>query len=376
MVSSRRKSVHYGFTLIELLVVIAIISVLIALLLPAVQSAREAARRAQCTNNMKQIALAALNYESANGSLPMGLIWNQDANFSWTCSYLAFAYSSFHLILPFMEQQNIYNAFNFLIPAGGDPASGITYVGNTNPEQIQYTANYATINSYICPSDFPQLSKVSGTGNIYSQGSYAGVAGTYDIWHWYCGCPPTPGPGSCAGSNVWPISDGAFFANRPVRLQMVTDGTSNTMAYGETSRFANDPDTIFSEWSRCLWFGSAAANSTRIAGVASTVPALNAPFLLGDATIFGGAATVTPTGDFNAWLYIQNGFDWRTAGQFGFRSQHPGGGNFSFLDGSVHFIKQTISLGSPNWTPPNTSNGVYRQLSTRAGGEVISSDQY
>jgi prepilin-type N-terminal cleavage/methylation domain-containing protein/prepilin-type processing-associated H-X9-DG protein len=365
-----RRCAPRGFTLIELLVVIAIIAVLIALLLPAVQAAREAARRAQCVNNLKQITLAAVNYESAYGTLPIGVILNQDANYSWSCAYTAYGFPSFALILPQMEQQPIYNSFNFLVYMGGDAASGTTFIAGLNPEAIQRTGNYSVVASYICPSDF-QASKVSQTGNTCSQTSYAGSAGTFDIWHWYCGCPPGVGGLSCQGS-VQIAGDGVFYGNVPVRLQGITDGTSNTMAFGETSRFINDPDTIFQTWSRCLWFWSLAPNSTRITATASTVVRLNAPFFPGDYSL---SVNLSPTNEVNAWLFVQNGADWRAVGQFGFRSQHPGGANFSFCDGSVKFIKQTIDMGNPNYTPP-INIGVYRQLSTRKGGEVISADAY
>jgi prepilin-type processing-associated H-X9-DG protein len=340
---------------------------LIALLLPAVQSAREAARRASCVNNMKQMALAVHNYESASGSFPMGLIMNQDANFAWSCSgSTSFGWSSFALILPQMEQSSIYNAFNFLVPMGGAGA----YFG-VNPLATNSTGNLSVVNSYICPSDFPQPSKISGSGNYYSQTSYAGSAGTFDIWHWFCGCPPGVGGLSCQGS-VQIASDGVLYANVPVRLQGITDGTSNTMLYGEMARFKNDPDPIFQTWSRCLWFGSSSPGATRITGNASTVPRMNAPFLLADG---GYGPSLAPTGETNGWLYLQNGFDARTYGQFGFRSQHPGGANFAFCDGSVKFLKETIDMGNPNFTPP-INIGVYRQLSTRKGGEVVSSDTY
>ncbi len=94
--------------------------------------------------------------------------------------------------------------------------------------------------------------------------------------------------------------------------------------------------------------------------------------LIGDG---GFSPSLSPTGETNGWLFLQSGFDTRTLGQFGFRSQHPGGANFSFCDGSVKFLKQTIDMGNPNYTPP-INIGVYRQLSTRKGGEVISADQY
>ncbi len=361
-----RKSLRVGFTLIELLVVIAIIAVLIALLLPAVQAAREAARRAQCTNNLKQIALAVANYESSNGTFPIGLVMNPDFQYSVSCGYVnAYGWSFFALILPFAEEGNLFNALNFNMPPGSTSFNG------ANPEAVQSTVWFATFNSYLCPTDLPQQSKTSASGNNYSQSSYAGSAGTFDIWHWYCGCPPGVGGQSCQGSTQI-AGDGVFYGNVPVKLAGITDGTSNTFLAGETSRFVNDPDLVFQEWSRCLWFASAAPGSTRISGTASTIPYLNAAFYPGDENLSLG---VSPTGEVNAWLYLQVGSDWRPAGQFGFRSLHPGGANFAFCDGSVHFIKQTIDMGNPNYTPP-LNIGTYRKLSTRNGGEVLSADSY
>jgi prepilin-type N-terminal cleavage/methylation domain-containing protein/prepilin-type processing-associated H-X9-DG protein len=371
---SLRRSAPRGFTLIELLVVIAIIAVLIALLLPAVQSAREAARRASCVNNLKQITLAIHNYESGNGTFPIGGIQNGSyAPFlggGGGCPGSGFTFSFFALILGNMELQPQYNSINFNVPAGGHNFLGV------DAGAINRTGMISQINSYVCPSDFPQTPyAISVSTNGYSQSSYAGMAGTYDIWHWYCGCPPAPPfGGSCPDANtVQIVSDGVFFSNRSTRLQQITDGTSNTIAVGETSRYINDPDQIFNSWSRAAWFGSSAPGSSRPEAMASSVPRINAPFLVGDVADFSGS--LAPTGDVNGWLYLANGFDWRTAGQFGFHSQHPGGANFSFCDGSVRFLKQTIDMGSPNYTPP-INYGVYRQLSTIKGGEVISADAY
>ena len=369
--SCRRGRGLRGFTLIELLVVIAIIAVLIALLLPAVQSAREAARRAQCTNNLKQIGLGIANYESANGSFPIGTMQNQDGNYSYTCSWAGFGFSLFAAILPFTEQQQVYNAINFSYPPGGHAAQGFPCTIQ-DCGWVNNTAMINKIKTYICPDDSDQTPfAVNISSNGYSQSSYAGSAGTFDIWHWYCGCPPGVGGQSCQGS-VQIAGDGVFFGNVAVKLQGITDGTSNTISVGETSRFKNDPDAIFNSWSRALWFGSAAPNSTRPEGLASTVPAINAPFQVGDA---GLSQSLNPTGETNGWLFIQTGYDARTLGQFGFHSLHPGGANFVFCDGSVRFLKETISMGSPNYTPP-INIGIYRQLSTRKGGEVISSDAY
>jgi prepilin-type N-terminal cleavage/methylation domain-containing protein/prepilin-type processing-associated H-X9-DG protein len=362
-----------GFTLIELLVVMAIIAVLIALLLPAVQSAREAARRSSCVNNLKQITLAILNYESSNGSFPIGSIVSEDAYYSVTCKLPNFGYSLFALLLPNMEQTPIYNSINFFFPPGGSPFLG------QDAGAINNTGMISRVNSYVCPTDFVQTPfPMSITTNGYSQTSYAGSAGTFDIWHWICGCPPGIGGFSCQGS-TWIAGDGVFFNNVSIRLQHITDGTSNTMAVGETSKYENDLDTEFNSWSRALWFGSQNPGSTRSEGLASTVPALNSPFYFGDFS--GGASgpkytnSLAPTDEANGWLWLQNGFDCRRLGQFGFHSLHPGGANFSFCDGSVKFLKQSIDMGNPNFAPP-INIGVYRQLSTRKGGEVISSDTY
>ncbi len=368
---SLRRSAPRGFTLIELLVVIAIIAVLIALLLPAVQSAREAARRASCVNNMKQIGLAIHNYESGNGSFPIGLLMSEDAYFPNLCGisgipvYDQYGYSFFALMLPNMEQQTVYNSINFFFPPGGH-----SWLGQ-DAGAVNNTGMITQINSFICPSDFPQTpyAKTVST-NGYSQTSYGGSAGTFDIWHYYCGCPPGVGGLSCQGSAMI-AGDGVFYGNVPVRLQSITDGTSNTMAAGETSRFLNDPDQIFETWSRCLWFSSAAANTTRITGTASTAPRMNGK-LYPDLTL---SPSTSPTGETNSWLFLQSGSDWRLGSTFGFRSNHPGGANFLFCDGSVKFLKQTIDMGNPSYTVP-INIGVYRQLSTRKGGEVISADAY
>jgi len=374
-VTLRHRSRRRAFTLIELLVVIAIIAVLIALLLPAVQAAREAARRAQCVNNLKQLGLAILNYESQNGSLPMGGITYKESPVN--CAIANRMVSVFDLVLAQMEQQTSWNAINFLLPVYGTAENGV------NGGAANFTGCVNRVNSFICPSDGVQqpISLASGALAGYSQTSYAGSYGTFDIFHWYCGCPPGPPfGGSCPSANDVEIkSDGAFMKDYLVTLQQITDGTSNTIFMGEASRYNNDQDSVMQFGSVVGWWGSSWAStagaSSRPTVLMSTVPRINAPFAPGDQTLYPGQISVT--GDVNSWLFVASP-DYRQLGQFGFRSFHPGGANFLMGDGSCHFLKQTIDMGSPNYNanPSLNSIGVYRRLSTISGGEIISSDAY
>jgi prepilin-type N-terminal cleavage/methylation domain-containing protein/prepilin-type processing-associated H-X9-DG protein len=360
--SPRRFSAG-GFTLIELLVVIAIIAVLIALLLPAVQSAREAARRAQCVNNMKQLGLGLANYESSNGAFASGAITYQDV--PQDCTQAIRGYSVFQLIMPYMEQTNIYNSINHSIPMGGTPV----------PVQ-QMTGALTKVLSFLCPDDPLAPAQISASGNFYSQCSYAACAGNRDIWDWYCGCPWGAQSAAC-GNGPDIIPDGIFGGNSATRMAAITDGTSNTISMGEFSRFVNDPDNVMNSWTRGQPFLSdinATSPTTTIAQcMAGTAPKINAPFYLANQSTFTGAWQWV-VGDTSDWLYWSTP-DVRQLGQFGFRSFHPGGANFLFADGSVHFLKQTIDMGAPTFGVVNNT-GVYRRLGTKAGGETISSDGY
>jgi prepilin-type N-terminal cleavage/methylation domain-containing protein/prepilin-type processing-associated H-X9-DG protein len=356
-----------GFTLIELLVVIAIIAVLIALLLPAVQAAREAARRTQCTNNLKQIGLALHNYESAQGSFPPGAISYQEVPLN--CGTPRRAHSFLTMCLDLMEQQPIYNAVNFSYAAGGAQPP-FDHAGAVN-----HTALASQIKTFVCPSDFLQTPyDLSVSLNGYSQSSYAGMAGTRDIWRWYCGCPVNFVGGSCAGSaEIQP--DGILGYNWTTKISRVVDGLSNTIFVGEFARYNNDPDQIFNTWSRSLWFGSNYdANTSRPQGLASSVPRINAPFQPDDIANF--PATLGPDNDTDGWLYVSSP-DYRQLGQIGLHSQHPGGPNFLFGDGSVRFLKESIDIGSTAYNPVTARNvGVYRKLSTVGGGEMLGGDAY
>ena len=212
-----------GFTLIELLVVIAIIAVLIALLLPAVQSAREAARRIQCTNNIKQIGLAMHNYHTANNTFPQGVA----ASFN-TVNPGCIAWSGWSaqaLMLSYMEQGTIYNACNFML----DPFS------TSLSPLVNGTAVYTKIAGFLCPSDG---NAGSAAGNAAL--TQANQADTTLINNYYASVGTTTyvdnlvvngsTPQTCGTS---PGSTGVFWYSVSYGIHSITDGTSNTVAFSE-----------------------------------------------------------------------------------------------------------------------------------------------
>jgi prepilin-type N-terminal cleavage/methylation domain-containing protein/prepilin-type processing-associated H-X9-DG protein len=343
-----RSSRHFrGFTLIELLVVIAIIGVLIALLLPAVQAAREAARRAQCTNNLKQIGLAVYNYESATGSYPMGNLTRSAAE-SPTCTGTYYGHTCMSYILPYLEGSNQYNAVNF-----SRPYNSVS----------QVTAYSIKVNSYVCPSD-AGVAKLPPNFIPTTQTSYAPVRGIRENIRWTIA--PADGSNRCGAND----SEGIFGANISYAVADVTDGTSNTMMFGEASRFRQEGgDSHFNFWNVAgSWVGpnwNAATpdwpGDVRVTGGAFVVPKLNSPPVTN-----GGPScqdNVAAPHSLN-WSIPDANPPCIALGQWGFRSMHPGGANFLFTDGSVKFVKDSVNYL------------VYRSLGTRGRGEVISADAY
>ena len=336
-----------GFTLIELLVVIAIIGVLIALLLPAVQAAREAARRAQCTNNLKQMALASHNYHDQVGAFPPGGINGGDNAHSRPNGYNGWwsgPWWSLHMmILPQMEQGPLYDAINF------DWC-------NTCDQNV--TIYKSVVNSYYCPSDAAFGRQVSdlrwvtiegpgGLGAAYEGGATSYVYNAGDTktgnpawdryssdpgFNWGCAGTFTGVFGECSDGEVVSLAD-------------VRDGSSNTIALGENSTEYNgamlwvNPDG--------LW--------------ATTIIPLNYRTHLKDGQVDIDGSTCNL--DCLNTIACPHCYRNQTY-NFGYKSFHPGGANFAFADGSVRFIKQSI-------TPR-----AYNALATRALGEVVSADSY
>jgi prepilin-type N-terminal cleavage/methylation domain-containing protein/prepilin-type processing-associated H-X9-DG protein len=343
--SSRRfrQPIRDGFTLIEVLVVLTVIGLLVALLLPAVQAAREAARRMQCTNNLKQIALAALNYSDVWGTLPPGGYLQSIAAGSGLFAPDGSAYESgslFISLLSFLDQKPVYNAMNFDVNIF---------------TAINATISATGLNTLWCPSD-PVISnpRTLPDGNFWDPGpftmyytSYAGNRGT-----WVHPVSPVKGNenGPCISFDALPLAS-------------ITDGLSQTIAFGEHSQSILSPDDQLG-WH---WWTSGTSDTLFV-----TLYPMNPRRVMADAS---------------DWPWGASPFIVAAS------SQHPGGCNIAFMDGSVRFLKETIDCwridpatgmplgitidaGQQVRVAPGTRFAVYQALSTRNGGEVIDSGSY
>ena len=338
-----------GFTLIELLVVIAIIAVLIALLLPAVQAAREAARRIQCTNNLKQIALATHNYHDSLGSFPPGA---KQANYgTW-----------YHFIMPFVESANLHNAFNFN-GANSGPGLALRYTSAFNS-----TVTFARVAAFQCPSDeavfTPQVG-IPGPGVISA--NYACNYGNTNTGAFQTnipsGCDPATNPACVVWSGapfVW-MPAGSFSIPTPTkpigRIESITDGSSNTLLYAEMIQCKpkdplGSPSVI--DWRGQVQHGYASGftaydpPNTPNPDVFVTANVCSAGFSNNPPCVaMSSAAQYTGHND-----------------HYAARSRHPGGVNAALADGSVRFFKNSIAVN------------IWRALSTTQGGEVVGSDAY
>jgi prepilin-type N-terminal cleavage/methylation domain-containing protein/prepilin-type processing-associated H-X9-DG protein len=313
-----------GFTLIELLVVIAVISVLIALLLPAVQAAREAARRAQCVNNLKQIGIAVHNYVGSRNALPGADMVYNSAN--------ATELSALSQVLPFLEQSNVYNSIN----------CDFSYQDPTNS-----SAMMTVINGFICPSDLPDPIPSLG-----GQTNYMANMGSGIVWQ-----------ANVGGNAGLPAPNGVFYGDSATTFAAITDGLSNTTFFSE--RVLADGNNAIVSPIADVFFSPGFPTTPDDA--MQQCQAVNIYDLNNQFPLFMGAP----------WLNGQHIFlhvtppNTRSCGFFvalravmPASSRHPGGVNVLLGDGSVKFVKDSVNLQT------------WRGLGTRSGGEVISSDSF
>jgi len=329
-----------AFSLIELLVVITIIGILISLLLPAVQSAREAARRAQCSNNLKQLGLALHNYISANGYLPnSGNAMSND-------------YSPLARLLAYSEQENLQNLIDFRVSMGHTAQADL-------PVELRPAAK-TVVPVFLCPSDTEK--PIHDVTMVSEAVPYAGSNFAMN-----------GGSGMDGKTAISGATDGICYCTAKLRLDDVRDGTTQTLAFTETLIGPNDtpplqptPDVQVYRaqlGSASLLLG--AATTAEAGGLASLLPSVKswdgtrAVYWLrgyppGGPVLIGRFTPNSPIPD----LVAQSG---RLCAA---RSYHPGGVNACFCDGSVQFIGNAID------------RTTWHALWTRAGGELISGNAY
>ena len=343
----RRRLSRHGFTLIELLVVIAIIAVLIALLLPAVQQAREAARRTQCRNNLKQLGLALHNYQDVNSVFPMGLSDSVWGNTEITGDGWAWGVA----LLPYIDQANLFNQFNFTTNPYVCVTCGAIPTGN----QALVAKPQA---AFTCPSDVrpaaaPNNAGSAATGkgsNSTALSSYMGSAGPFD------GTP-------CVANGTVPVAEvrniGLFRVNSALSFRDITDGSSNVFAIGEVRYIPNGLDAT-----------NAAYGSDR-------------QYIYGHVTTGGGPKCdnngVNNNGMHNHVRWTRHKLNGPLTNaatlERAFHSNHVGGAHFLMGDGSVKFVSENIDHTDTNFvaSPSNLYGpyGTYQRLSGINDGQIL-----
>jgi prepilin-type N-terminal cleavage/methylation domain-containing protein len=346
MTTSHRITRPRGFTLIELLVVIAIIAVLIALLLPAVQQAREAARRTQCRNNLKQIGLAMHNYMSTHTVLPFG----KGASYSGVPVYAR--WSQHAMILPYIEQAPLYNTIDFNYPPETPGMGGVVAFmpAFTNAARNNAAASRTAIPGFMCPSD------PSPSDPWQAQNNYVGNQGG-----WLCDRGDNPG----AASDISPseVQTGVFYWLSRCSAASFTDGMSQTMMFSEKIRGQGSPDpksdlfvipaqtTLASTYSTCQTINPATATPLTSKWGYSWVMGENC------CTQYNHVATPNSNSCGGTGF---TGSMTNMAMQVSANSRHTGGVHAMMGDGATRFVSDNIDLN------------VWRALGTRAGGEAVS----
>lgn len=312
---SRKK--RHGFTLIELLVVIAIIAILIALLLPAVQQAREAARRSTCKNNMKQIGLALHNYHDSHRVFPFATVCG--VNVSAATGQNTARQSWFHMILPYVDQAPLYDKLKAGFEAG------------TVSDFASHPQRSVKVPVFMCPSD-PNSGKIGS------------LKDTFYSNYLLCSGSTTQG-----ADGTFPRLNGLFFNISRIKIRDVTDGTSNTIAAGEINLV---PDVAGAgPTADCLTIGDLRGRiwGTKYVG-GGTFTTLQGPnSAVPDTVTYGYSREYAP---------ISNSCSSGDNAVYA-RSRHVGGAHFLLADGAVRFISE------------NVDTATFRNLGTRAGGEVI-----
>jgi len=330
----RRSSRRRGFTLIELLVVIAIIGVLVALLLPAVQMAREAARRSQCSNNLKQYGLAIHNYHDAIGSIPSASlnVWGPMT-----------------FMLPYLELGTLYNAINFSYCGG----NCVRTVGAING-----TAHTTQVSIFLCPSDVDRLT------NVQSHSNYSGNAGADGNSNFKSGQYNGPFHGFL-NSSADPI--------KPINFGSIVDGLSNTVGYSEIVKGVGaNANGTFDTTKPTATFGKATVNTgdpnldNTACQASAPSPSNMAPgdaagmYALDDCSCGARYVHAMPP---NSWsCATANTWDNGTTHVAG--SRHAAGANALLMDGSVKFFKSSIA------------KNVWWALGTMSGGEPLSAGSF
>lgn len=340
------RRTRVGFTLVELLVVIAIIGILVGLLLPAVQAAREAARRMQCSNNLKQLGLAAHNYHDAFKKFPPNHVWPQvptnggntvnsitnQESWGWTV-----------LMMPFFEQGNLYNQL------GASQVSLMGYLSVPDPTGERLALLMNEIPTFRCPSD-------SGESSAKPTRDFRNGLGTRAGGHPRRWLPGTTNYISNRGTrnNRQRVQDthGMFMEMKSIGISDCTDGTSNTTLFGER-------DSLYGHAG--VWPGVPNPNGNGVRGI-DVVTACHRPPL----------NSSNPPFAWNENRYGSGG---------GFGSLHTGGAQFVFGDGSVHFLSESIDWKEDRVTGPNANvwdvtpdirvYGVYQRLGRRNDGFVL-----
>ena len=312
---SRTTRSRSGFTLVELLVVIAIIGILVALLLPAVQAAREAARRMSCSNNLKNIALAAHNYHDTYKTFPSGQIYKQPNNGAFLPGW---SYAA--QLLPFIEQGSVSAQLDYTVEMNKTPNKEIVGV---------------MLGIFSCPSSEKDETKVY-QGVTYGTSSYVGCSGAFNdsmLASWEV---------TNKGYSLSKVQNGIFGRNTKCKMGAITDGTSNTIMLGEVRWYAYTWDA--------RWVGSA-KNRGGYHGADSTLAATRS-----------ANRKINPPDSAS-----------KVVRREGFSSDHPGGAQFALADGSVRFISETIphnGCTSAQWNSDSKALGVFQRVCARNDGLV------